>query len=138
MKRLITRRDFLKLSGLLPLSLATPHFVTSVDAQQKQQNVLIIVFDAFSAHNMSLLGYQRDTTPNLSRLAERAVVYHNHYAGANFTTPGTASLLTGTLSWTHRAFQVGAPVGELFEERNFLPPFRIITVFHIPITTWWI
>ena len=32
-------------------------------------------------------------------------MYHNHYAGSNFTTPGTASLLTGTLPWTHRALQ---------------------------------
>lgn len=124
MNKPITRRDFLKLSGLLPLSLATPHLVSSLNAQQEQQNVLIIVFDAFSARNMSLHGYQRETTPNLSKLAERAIVYHSHYAGANFTTPGTASLLTGTLSWTHRAFQVGSSVSELFEEKNLFTAFQ--------------
>jgi arylsulfatase A-like enzyme len=43
--------------------------------------------------------------PFLSRFIEHATVYHNHYAGGNFTTPGTASLLTGTLPWTHRAFR---------------------------------
>jgi arylsulfatase A-like enzyme len=68
-------------------------------------NILIVVFDAFSARNMSLFGYQRDTTPNLNRLAERATVYHNHLAGGNYTTPGTSSLLTGTYPWTHRAAQ---------------------------------
>ncbi len=66
--------------------------------------MVVIVFDAFSAYNISLYGYQRETTPNIARWAERAVVYHNHNAGGNFTIPGTASLLTGTYPWTHRAF----------------------------------
>ena len=44
-------------------------------------NILIFVLDALSARNMSLYGYQRETTPNLAKLVERAVVYHNHYAG---------------------------------------------------------
>ena len=102
----ISRRDFLKLAGLLPLSLAAPKFINSLPTQQsgKPQNIIIIVFDAFSAHNISLYGYQRETTPNIAHWAERAVVYHNHHAGGNFTVPGTASLLTGTFPWTHRAF----------------------------------
>ena len=107
MRNQITRRDFLKLAGLLPLSYATPRLVDSlkkIDQSGIIQNVVIVVFDAFSAHNISLYGYRRETTPNIARWAERAVVYHNHYAGGNFTTPGTASLLTGTYPWTHRAF----------------------------------
>jgi arylsulfatase A-like enzyme len=110
MKNQVTRRDFLKLAGMLPLSIVAPRFVTSMTPAQetgKSQNILIIVFDAFSAYHISLYGYQRETTPNLFRLAERAVVYHNHYSGGNFTPPGTASILTGTLPWTHRAFGLG-------------------------------
>ena len=109
MNHQITRRDFLKLAGLLPVSIATPRFLGSLDAlggtQNDPQNVIVIVFDAWSAYHMSLYGYQRETTPNIARLADRAVVYHNHYAGGNFTTPGTASILTGALPWSHRAFQ---------------------------------
>jgi arylsulfatase A-like enzyme len=61
--------------------------------------------------------------PNLGRLAERAVVYHNHYAGGNFTVPGTASLLTGTLPWTHRAFNHGGQVDETFVKRSLFNAF---------------
>lgn len=99
----ITRRDFLKLAGLLPLSIALPSVSQSTETDK--QNVIIFVFDALSAHNISLYGYPRKTMPNLVRLAEKAVVYHNHHAGGNFTTPGTASLLTGVLPWSHRAEQ---------------------------------
>ncbi len=126
MKKLITRRDFLKLAGLLPLSIATSSCMNSLPVQQneKSQNVIIIVFDAFSAYHISLYGYQRETTPNISRLADQAIVYHNHYAGGNYTTPGTASLLTGTQPWTHRAFQQGSSVDESFVHKNIFSAFQ--------------
>jgi len=120
----ITRRDFLKTAGLLPLSFTPPRLLNAVNAQQSQQNVLIIVFDAFSARNMSLYGYQRETTPNMTRLAERAVVYHNHYAAGNFTTPGTAALLSGTLPWTNRAFTIGGALDKVLAEKNIFSAFQ--------------
>jgi arylsulfatase A-like enzyme len=70
----------------------------------KTKNVLVVLFDALSAKHLFYNGYERDTTPNLSRFLEKATVYHNHYSGGNWTTPGTATLLTGTYPWTHRAF----------------------------------
>jgi arylsulfatase A-like enzyme len=79
---------------------------------------LILVFDALSARHLALYGYHRETTPNLERFARRAVVYHNHHAGGNFTTPGTASLLTGTYPWTHRALNDAGVMGSAFEQRN--------------------
>jgi arylsulfatase A-like enzyme len=120
----INRRDFLRLAGFLPLSLAVPRWLGDLPAAAGQQNVIVVVFDAFSALDVSLYGYQRETTPNLNRLAKRAIVYHNHYAGSNFTTPGTASLLTGTLPWTHRALQPKDPVARPFVRQN------IFSVFH--------
>ncbi|MFL7869574.1 MAG: sulfatase [Anaerolineales bacterium] len=125
MKDKISRRDFLKLMGVLPLSTIESWLMPSTPIKQAgiPQNVIIVVFDAFSAYNISLYGYQRETTPNLARLAERAVVYHNHYAGGNFTTPGTASLLTGTLPWTHRAFAYNASVDEAFVQKNLFSAF---------------
>ncbi|HET6847018.1 MAG TPA: sulfatase-like hydrolase/transferase [Anaerolineales bacterium] len=124
----IGRRDFLKLAGLVPLSLASPQLLRLLSGfssdQTAGQNVLVVVFDAFSGLNVSVNGYARDTTPNLRRLASRAIVYHNHYAGSNFTTPGTASLLTGTLPWTHRAFQAKHTVVEPYQLRNLFTVFR--------------
>jgi arylsulfatase A-like enzyme len=128
MTQQVSRRDFLKMTGLLPLSLASPRLMEMLDAlgsaQGDGRNVIVVVFDAFSAHNISLYGYGRETTPNLARLAKRAIVYHNHYAGSNFTTPGTASLLTGTLPWTHRAFQAKATVAAPFATRNLFGVFQ--------------
>jgi arylsulfatase A-like enzyme len=124
----ISRRDFLKLSGLMQLSLAAPELLKLLrafgQAQTERPNVLVVVFDAFSGLNIPLNGYTRETTPNLSRLASRAIVYHNHYAGSNFTTPGTASLLTGTLPWTHRALQAKSTVAAPFQQQNLFGVFQ--------------
>ncbi len=110
----ISRRDFLRflaalsaggaLSGILPA-----HPVLSTAAQAKP-NIILLLFDAMSAKNLSVYGYPRRTTPNLERLAQRATVFHNHYSGGNYTTPGTASLLTGMVPWTHRAINEGGLV----------------------------
>lgn len=124
----LSRRDFLKLAGTLPLSAAAPRLFEMGSglhaAQSGRQNVIVVVYDAFSAYHLSFLGYGRETTPNLARLAERAVVYHRHYAGGNFTTPGTASLLTGTLPWTNRALNPNGTVIEPFVTRNIFSAFQ--------------
>ncbi|MBK9925715.1 MAG: sulfatase-like hydrolase/transferase [Anaerolineales bacterium] len=128
MKRPISRRDFLKLAGVLPAGVAASQTFTKLGMPQPlqsgQANVLVIVFDALSAYHLSMHGYPRETMPNITRLAERAVVYHNHYAGGNFTTPGTASILTGTLPWTHRAFQSNGTVSDDFITRNIFSAFK--------------
>lgn len=93
-------------------------FHPSQTPQAGKKNVLIIVFDAFSAYHLPFYGYPRKTTPHIERLAERAIVYHNHYANGNFTTPGTASLLTGALPWSHRAFRLFGKVVESFTNKN--------------------
>ncbi len=119
----MNRRDFLRLAGLLPLSVAWPRTPRILSGAAGQQNVIIIVFDAFSAYNISLYGYQRETTPNLARLSKRGIVYHNHFAASNFTTSGTASLLTGTLPWTHRAIRNNGRVSKSFTMRTIFDAF---------------
>jgi len=135
----MTRREFLKLMALVPLSYALPkgNFHQS-DTQDKtdQDNILIIVFDAWSASNISLYGYPRQTTPHLDQLSSQAVVYHNHFAGGHYTPPGTASLLTGTLPWTHRAFTYTPILDQSFLQKNIFhvfPQYYRFAYTHNPI-----
>lgn len=128
MNQRLNRRDFLKLASLLPVGLSAPRLLqllgASSRAQEKPRNVIVIVFDAFSAYDISLYGYARQTTPNIDRLAKRAAVYHNHFSGGNFTSPGTASLLTGVLPWTHRAINLNSRVAEPYARQNIFSAFR--------------
>ncbi|MBK5108340.1 MAG: sulfatase [Anaerolineales bacterium] len=120
----ISRRDFIKLIGSASVSLlAASNHITrgmSIPTQSisKKPNILILVFDTLSAPHMSLHGYQRETTPNMNRFAERAFVYHKHYAAGNFTSPGTASLLTGVYPWQHGAVNINGIVTQEYSNQN--------------------
>jgi arylsulfatase A-like enzyme len=122
------RRDFLKLAAVTPLLMMDFHkgernlFLSNEESSQA--NVMILVFDTLTANQMSLYGYSRETTPNIARFADRATVFHSHYSTGNFTSPGTASIFTGSYPWSHRAINLHSTISSDYEENNF---FR-----HIP------
>lgn len=127
MSMTVRRRDLLKGLALAPLLRWTWPQSVGDPAQPPpasgQPNVLILLFDTFSAPHASLYGYQRETTPNLARFAERATVYHRHTAAANFTSPATGSLLTGTYPWTHRSFNMRGTVSDEMVANNLFRAF---------------
>ncbi|MBK9049691.1 MAG: sulfatase-like hydrolase/transferase [Chloroflexi bacterium] len=117
----MNRRAFLQ--GTLALAAAgiLPRWLASARPQSQVAglpNILVLVFDTFSAHHASFLGYPRDTTPHMARFAEQSHVYHRHYATGNFTSPGTASLLTGVYPWSHRAFHINGLMQEPYADQN--------------------
>src|SRR5512146_2534977 len=120
----LSRRDFLKLGSALSAAAALSVQRRGVPAASGDRpNILVFVFDALSAKNLSLYGYRRNTTPNLERFAGRATDYHQHYSAGSFTTPGTASLLTGLYPWTHRAINESGLIARDLVDRNL---FRIL------------
>jgi arylsulfatase A-like enzyme len=131
----LPRRDFMKFLAMLPLLAVNRSEAglthTSQHNAERLPNILILVFDAFSAYHSSLYGYRRQTTPNLSRFADRATVFHSHYAGGNFTTPGTASLLTGTYPWSHRALHIQGTVLDEFRHKNIFSLLGVKGYFRI-------
>jgi hypothetical protein len=68
-------------------------------AKRDMPNVLLIVLDTVRAGSLSLYGYQRPTTPNLSRLAQNGVLFERAIAPAPWTLPSHASMFTGR--WPH-------------------------------------
>ena len=119
----ISRRSFLKMLGSAAPALLFPKASSWVNDHIKQPdaskpNVIILLFDAMSARHLSAYGYPRATTPGMEQFAEHASVYHSHYSSGNFTIPGTASLLTGTYPWTHRAINHRGMVRQSMVENN--------------------
>jgi arylsulfatase A-like enzyme len=115
----ITRRDFLKTSFWSVISFLGASLQPRLNKSLNHTpNVIILVFDTLSARHLSLYGYQRLTTPHLTQFAEKATVYHRHYAAGNFTSPGVASLLTGLYPWTHRAFEQAGIISKKLVDQN--------------------
>lgn len=137
----MNRREFLAAGALTTLGAAWPahKLLARSGAQQGvKPNVLVIVLDSFAAENASLYGYPRQTTPFLDQFAETATVFHRHYAGGNFTAPATASLLTGTYPWSHRAVNIMGTVSAEFQSRQLFNLFgqadyERIALAHTPL-----
>src|SRR5687768_15370572 len=66
-----------------------------VDLDRQGGPVILIVVDALRPDRLTAYGSERDTSPNLARLADEGVVLTNYFVNGNWTRPTTASLLTG-------------------------------------------
>ncbi len=79
---------------------------------KSRPNFILITFDALTVRDMSVYGFDKETTPFISKWAKSAAVFTKSNASANYTAPTTATLMTGKRVWTHRRFQseAGKPV----------------------------
>jgi arylsulfatase A-like enzyme len=68
-----------------------------------QPNIIIVVLDTVRADHLSLYGYNRDTTPNMKKLAKDSVVYKEAIAPSDMTLSSHASLFTGLYAGWHGA-----------------------------------
>ncbi len=64
-------------------------------ATAKRPNLVLVIVDTVRADHLSAYGYRRLTSPNLSQLASRALLFRNSYSASTWTLPSTASLMTG-------------------------------------------
>lgn len=64
-------------------------------------DVLFVVLDSLRRDRVSAYGHDRDTTPTLDRLAERATVYEHAVTPAPWTLPSHCSMFTGRFPSEH-------------------------------------
>ena len=83
-------------------------------------NVILIVVDALRPDHMSCYGYQRNTTPNIDRLAREATFFNQAVVVFPRTTPSAVSILTGLYPHTHgtRSLYINGDSYELPENLN--------------------
>ncbi len=64
-------------------------------------NVLLLIWDTVRASNLSLYGYDRETTPELARLASSSTTFDWAFSPAPWTLPSHCSMFTGLLTSQH-------------------------------------
>ena len=72
-------------------------------AQPGAPNVVVLVVDTLRADHLSTYGYERPTSPNMTRLANQGVLFENAISASSWTLPSHASLLTGRYAYEHGA-----------------------------------
>lgn len=78
-------------------------FSWSCGSSNRPPNILLVTLDTTRADHLGCYGYDRDTSPNLDRLAEISAVYTRAYATSSWTLPTHASLFTGKYPTSHGA-----------------------------------
>lgn len=64
-------------------------------------HIILYVLDALRADHLTCYGYERETSPNIDRLAAHGVVFRSCFAPATWTRPTAASILSGAYPSTH-------------------------------------
>lgn len=67
--------------------------------QAKELNVLLISIDTLRPDHMGIYGYSKNTTPNIDKFANNAVVFSNASTIVPMTHPSFAALFTGRSSF---------------------------------------
>ena len=97
MVRTLPRRDFLKATtaaGLAGLSLGSSR-VFGISEQKKQPNILLIMSDEHNRAIAGCYGNKVVQTPHIDSIAERGVVFENHYCNSPLCVPSRASFTAG-------------------------------------------
>ena len=77
-------------------------------------NVVFIVLDTHRADRLGCYGYSRGTSPNIDAFAQKATLFENAIAPAQWTIPTHASMFSGEYPATHHTIQAGDALSEDF------------------------
>ena len=67
----------------------------------KNPNIIYILADDLGYGDLSCMGQEKLSTPNIDRLASQGMIFTDHYAGSPVCAPSRASLLTGQIGRAH-------------------------------------
>jgi len=109
--------------GVLVVGLAAAACGGGADGELEHPSILWISVDTLRADHMGCYGYFRDTTPNLDRFAEHAILFERAYATMATTLPSHASILTGRYPLEHGILANMVHGGRLFGWKNGLLSF---------------
>jgi len=80
----------------------------------KKYDLILITIDTLRADHLSCYGYNRQTTPNIDKLAENGILFKNAYTQFPVTLPSHTSIMTSLYPATHGIKANFHPVDDSF------------------------
>ncbi len=84
----------------------------AVDVREAPLNVILITVSSLRADHVSCLGYERQTTPHLDKLAREHILFRNAFAASGWTMPAHGALFTSLHPSAHGATHIDRTLGE--------------------------
>jgi choline-sulfatase len=81
----------------LPSIMPSPSSVSGLSMSQTKPNILVIMADQLAPAYLPVHGFDLVKAPNISRLAERGVVFDNAYCNSPLCSPSRAVFMSGRL-----------------------------------------
>lgn len=111
----------------LTLAIGLPVNAQGETAKEKPPlNVLMIVVDTLRADHLGCYGYERETSPNIDKLAKQGVLFERCYSTSSWTLPAVASLLSskpparhGATGWTDKVAADVPWLPSVLQERGY-------------------
>jgi arylsulfatase A-like enzyme/glycosyltransferase involved in cell wall biosynthesis len=91
------------------------------EAEVRRQNLVLCVVDTLRADHLGCYGYERDTSPQLDRLAAESVRFAAAYAQAPETVASHASLFSSTYPAVHATWNDPGPLDPVRDYRALSP-----------------
>lgn len=93
--------------------------VKSDSKNKSQPNVVFILADDLGYSDLSCMGSSYYETPNIDKIASKAMVFTNGYAGCQVCSPSRATLMTGQFTARHGITDwIGSPSGEDWRKKK--------------------
>ncbi len=74
---------------------------TAQTTSKNSFNIVLITIDTLRADHLSCYGYERETSPNIDKVAEEGILFKNVIAPSSWTSPSMVSLFTSTYPINH-------------------------------------
>ncbi len=100
-----------RLAAFLALAVVTAGCARRPAALCPRCNIVLISIDTLRADHVGAYGYQRQTTPNIDRLAAQAILFERAVSQSAWTRPAHASMFTGLYPHEHGILSVHPPRG---------------------------
>lgn len=91
----VSRRTFLKLTGLTAVGGAIAMSASSAAPPRRPPNIILILADDLGYGDLGCYGQRHIRTPNTDQMAAEGMRFTRHYAGSTVCAPSRACLLTG-------------------------------------------
>jgi arylsulfatase A-like enzyme len=75
-------------------------------------NVVFLLCDALRAHNLGCYGYDKDTSPEIDKIAGQASRFSNAFCTINTTDPSQTTIFSGKYPRTHGVVHHGGSISE--------------------------
>jgi arylsulfatase A-like enzyme len=90
----------------------------------KKPNIILITIDSLRADHLGCMGYEKNVSPNIDKLAEESVVFTNAYATGPTTPCSFPSILTSTYPLDYQGPQkIKGPrvlISEVLKEQGYI------------------